>query len=379
MDLSIYGGEIEVDRRILEEMKDPLIHLVRNGVDHGIETPAEREKAGKPTRGTITIGISARSGSHFELLVTDDGAGMDVGRLKSAAGRADPSAAPAINALSNKDALSLSLQSGISTSLLITDISGRGLGLAIVKKKWSGSTARWWWKASPVRAPRFASCCPSPSRGSTASCCVSERHSSSLPPARWSACSASRRMKSKRWGSRETIPLGGQAVSLVRLRDILKLVKKGRAEAEPEALPVVILVADGQRIAFAADEILREQEVLVKSLGRQLGRVRNIAGATLMEDGRLALVLNTPDLIKSAIETSETSRPKITAAAPSAEARKKSILIAEDSITSRTLLKKYSRDGRLPGRGPAWTASTPSPSCAAHASISSYPTSTCRA
>ena len=338
VELSIFGSEIEVDRRILEEMKDPLIHLVRNAIDHGIESPADREKAGKPARSTLTIGISARSGSHFELLVEDDGAGMDVAKLKTAAGRADPSAASSIETLSNKDALSLAFQSGISTSRLITDLSGRGLGLAIVKEKVERLNGSLTVESEPGRGTTFRIVLP---------LTLARFHGVVLrldgaffvaPTSQVERVIRVKKDEIKTVENRETITMAGKAISLVRLRDVLRLVKKGRPAPEPDVLSVIVLQSGTQRIAFAADEVLREQEVLIKSLGRQLGRVRNIAGATLLEDGQLALVLNTPDLIKSAVQASETVTPQSTSAATT-ETRRKSILVAEDSITSRTLLK----------------------------------------
>jgi len=133
VELSILGGDIEIDRRILEEMKDPLIHLVRNCLDHGIETSAERARGGKQPRGTITIGISAKNGSSVELLIADDGGGIDAGKVRAAAGKLRLLSPERADLLGDKEALPLIFQSGISTSPIITDISGRGLGHAILK------------------------------------------------------------------------------------------------------------------------------------------------------------------------------------------------------------------------------------------------------
>ena len=138
-DLEIIGGEVEVDKRILERMKDPIIHLLRNCVDHGIEGPEEREGLGKPRRGAVTLVASESEGDKVEIVVSDDGAGIDPDAIRKAAvtklGLSDEEA----RALDTDDTRSLIFRSGLSTSPMITDISGRGLGLAIVQEAGGGS------------------------------------------------------------------------------------------------------------------------------------------------------------------------------------------------------------------------------------------------
>jgi two-component system, chemotaxis family, sensor kinase CheA len=135
VELSVRGGEIEIDRRILEGLKDPLIHLVRNCVDHGIETQAVRDRKGKPPSGTISIAISQTDGGKIEVTVADDGAGIDVRRVRAAASRLGGVAADEAKQFDEQGTLALVFRSGVSTSPLITDLSGRGLGLAIVREK----------------------------------------------------------------------------------------------------------------------------------------------------------------------------------------------------------------------------------------------------
>src|SRR5439155_5777686 len=117
------------------ELKDPFIHLVRNSLDHGIEAPVERAQKGKPPHGTLTIALSPRSGSQVELLISDDGAGIDAGKVKAATMKLGLLAPEKADALGNQEAVSLIFQPGVSTRPIITDISGRGLGLAIVKEQ----------------------------------------------------------------------------------------------------------------------------------------------------------------------------------------------------------------------------------------------------
>jgi len=334
-ELSVRGGEIEIDRRILEELKDPLIHLLRNCVDHGIETPAVRTQNGKPPHGTISIAISQKDGGKIELAVADDGAGIDAGKLKAAASKLGELSAEEAKQLDEREALALVFRSGVSTSPIITDLSGRGLGLAIVREKierlggavtletciGAGTTFR---IVLPLTLATF--------RGILVR--AGERlfvvPASSVERAVRAAAGDIQTVE-----NRETIPLGGQAASLVRLDDVLEL---PRRDESGDAVHAVVLGSGLARIAFQVDEILGEQEVLVKSLGPQLARVRNVAGASVLGTGEVAPVLNVPDLMKSATKLAATSRAPAAAEKPT-EAQKRAVLVVEDSITSRSLLK----------------------------------------
>ncbi len=332
-ELMIVGGEIETDRRILEEMKDPLVHLVRNCIDHGIETPKQREAKGKPPQATISIAISPKSADKVEIVVSDDGAGIDVQKVRAAAVK--------LGLLSREDALemneqrasSLTFRSGVSTSPMITEVSGRGLGLAIVQEKAEriGGTVSVETQAGigttfrlilPLTLARF--------RGIV----VRSAESLFVLPTRY----VRRVLRVKRDGiksaeNRETLQINGRAVSTVRLSDVLEI---ARPPAEPDParkIPVLVLDWAGEQIGFQVDEILEEREVLVKSLGKQLPHVRNIAGATILGTGKVVPVLNVADLLRSAIAMTHV------AVSHEAEEALKSILVAEDSITARTLLK----------------------------------------
>ncbi len=135
VDLVIEGGEVEVDRRILEEMKDPLIHLIRNCIDHGIEKPEEREQKNKPRRGTVKITVAQLDGSKVQILISDDGRGIDQAKIQASALKLGLMGQQEAGNLSDSDTLALVFRSGVSSSPLITDLSGRGLGLAIVREK----------------------------------------------------------------------------------------------------------------------------------------------------------------------------------------------------------------------------------------------------
>ena len=337
LELLIQGDKIEIDRRILEEMKDPFIHLLRNCIDHGLEKPPAREQKGKTAQGTITVAITQQDSGKIEILFADDGAGIDVGKVKAAAARMGIISADELDKLDEREALALIFRSGVSTSPMVTDLSGRGLGLAIVREKVehlggaialdthpdAGTTIR---IVLPLTFATF--------RG------VLVRTGGQLFIIPVTGVERVARVAGKdilTVENRETIPLDGQAVSLVQLGNVLGMPQKNAAAEAAAHAQVVVMGVGPARVAFRVDEILGEREVLVKALGRQLVRVRNIAGATVLGGGRVVPVLNVPDLMKSAVKL--TASPLMPAAGEPAEAQKRSILVVEDSIISRTLIK----------------------------------------
>lgn len=337
VELVVRGSTTEVDRRILEEMKDPLIHLLRNCVDHGIEKPDERVKKNKPAGGTISVSISQLSNSKVEIIVTDDGSGIDPIEVKKAAVKRGIISETEVSNLNDQEALSLIFQSEVSTSPIITDISGRGLGLAIVREKVEklggqisleaergvGTTFR---IVLPVTLATF--------RG------ILVRVSSQVFVVPTSYVERVTRVKAdmiKTVENRETITLDERAVSLVRLADVLELPREERQDDGSSFIQIMVLSSGEKNIAFVVDEILNEQEVLVKNMGSQLTRVRNISGATILGTGKVVAILNVSDLIKLAVKVP--TAPVIEAKKQEVDVMKKSILVAEDSITSRTLLK----------------------------------------
>src|SRR5882762_10449117 len=134
-ELTIRGEEVTIDKRILEQLKDPLVHLLRNCIDHGIETPEQRRRAGKPPRAAITLAVSPVNSTQVEISVSDDGVGIDVDKVKAVAGKRGLVTLNTLDQLSESAALALVFETDVSTSPMITRISGRGLGLAIVREK----------------------------------------------------------------------------------------------------------------------------------------------------------------------------------------------------------------------------------------------------
>ncbi len=339
-ELAVQGGEIEVDKRILDEMKEPLLHMVRNSLDHGIEKPEERQRKKKRLLGKITLSISQKNGSKVEVVVSDDGAGMGVAQVKSAAVKAGVVSAEEIGNLTEDQILSLVFQSGVSTSPMITDLSGRGLGLAILQEKVQKLGGVISFQTQADVGTTFRIVLPvtlATSRG------LLVREGDQLfvvPTTNVDRVVRVRKDEIKTLENRETIVVDRQAVSLVRLGEALGFPRRhpsAKAATSVGLLQAVVLGSGERRVAFQVDEILQEQEVLVKSLGKLLQRVRNVSGATVLPTGKVAPILNVPDLMKSAVRAS--ALPAAAVPAEQVEAERKSILVVEDSITARTLVK----------------------------------------
>jgi two-component system chemotaxis sensor kinase CheA len=333
--LVIRGAEIEVDRRILQEIKDPLMHLVRNCLDHGIEMPEIRERRGKPRRGTITLTVTQRDSSKFDIVINDDGGGIDLVKVRNSAARLGLISSESAERMSDQEAKALIFQSGLSTSPLITDVSGRGLGLAIVQEKVEKLGGTITLETEPMQGSEFRLLLPLSLATLRGLLVRSEGHSLIVPILHVERVARLRRSEIQTVQNRETILLLGQTYSLVRLGQPLELPVKSGTEEPTEWLFVVILGAGEKRIAFWVDEIIGEQEVLMKGLGAQLARVRNIAGATVLGNGQVIPILNVPDLIKSAVRTMDSALDLVEAS----PAKDQKILIAEDSITARMQLK----------------------------------------
>lgn len=337
-DLVIRGEEVEIDKRILEEMKDPLIHLLRNSVDHGVEASAERRRSGKPPRATITVAASRINGSHVELVVSDDGAGIDEEKVKASALKGGLLSAERARELDAADVRRLIFQPEVSASPIITRVSGRGLGLAIVREraeKLGGSVSV---ESDRARGTRFSILLPSTLATFRGILIEAAERLFVVPTFQVERVARVAPDDVRTVEGRDTISLGGRAVSLVSLAGVLALPEAPPRDRGQAALPFLVLGQGDRSIAFLVDAILDEQEVLVKPLRKPLSRVRNIAGATVLADGRVAPILHVSDLLKSAKISARTGMRAARDVVPAAAAAK-SVLVAEDSITSRMLIR----------------------------------------
>jgi two-component system chemotaxis sensor kinase CheA len=336
VELIVKGSTIEIDRRILEELKDPFIHLLRNCVDHGIEKPQERIQKRKPAGGIISIMISQTSGNKVDILVTDDGRGVDADKVRVAAVKNGVISEAEAKALSDAEAHMLIFQSEVSTSPIITDLSGRGLGLSIVREKVEKLGGTIGFDSESDKGTTFRIQLPVTLATFRGILVDVNDQTFVIPTVNIERVMRIRLDDIKTVENRESVTVDGKAVSLVHLGDVLDLPRRA-LRTDSNYVQAIVLNAGDKRMAFIVHQILNEQEVLVKSLGKQLMRVRNIAGATILGSNKVVPILNVNDLMKSAVRLSQVTT-KLTRM-EAVEVGKKSILVAEDSITSRTLLK----------------------------------------
>ncbi len=334
VELVTEGADIEVDRRILDALKDPLMHLVYNSIDHGIEYPDIREAQNKPGRGRVMIRIVPLSGGKVGIEVSDDGTGIDGSIIRNTAVRTGLITEREESRLTDTEAVWLIFRSGLSTSQNVTEISGRGLGLAIVEDTVTrlggyvtvmsdvGKGTRIIMHV-PVRLVTF--------RGVVVR---SGNRVYVLPMQQVRQVLRIREDTIVVQGNRPVLPFHDEMIRVFHLSDILSTPHPRIASAGDTTVSVVIIAYGAGQAACIVDEVIRVQEIVVRPLGSQLRRVRRIAGAAILGDGGVALVLDTPDLIQEALKTADTpARVSYTnQAAPR-------ILVVEDSVTSRTFLQ----------------------------------------
>ena len=333
-DLVIRGEHVEIDKRVLEQIKDPLVHLLRNSVDHGLETPAERIRQGKPQRGTITLEVS-QVADKARIVLEDDGAGIDLASVKASAVKRGLISADQARQLDEAQAQALVFESDVSTSPILTRVSGRGLGLAIVRehaRRLGGDVAL---ESRAGRGTRIVIEVPLLQATFRGILVEVEDRVFVLPTLEVERVTRIRHDDVRTVKGRETVAIAGRAIALVRLAQVLELPAAGR-RAVPALVPVIVMGQGDQRVAFIVDSVLNEQELLVRPLRKPLLRVRNVAAATVLGSGEVVPVLNVADLLVSARKAGQR------AALPGAadiQAPAQSILVAEDSITSRMLMK----------------------------------------
>ncbi len=342
--LEIQGAQVELDKRVLEQIKDPLIHLLRNAIDHGIETPDRRQAAGKPAAGRVTL-KAEQLGKDVVIAVFDDGAGLDVEAIRRTAARRGHALRSAeVQGASEVELVELIFAAGFSTSPIITDVSGRGVGLDVVRRNVEALNGRINVTWQPGQGATFALTLPLALTSSRGLLVRASDQTFAIP---LNAIERILRLGPEQitpLGGHDTVRYDGRPLTLVRLSDVLGLPRQAvpKGEQASKRIPIVILAAAERCMAFAVDELAGEQEVVIKGLGKQLVRVGGIAGATVMGSGEVMLILNVADLIKLATRGERRSvLESVSDTAREAQAAKSRarILIVDDSVTTRTLEK----------------------------------------
>jgi two-component system chemotaxis sensor kinase CheA len=342
IEIKIIGDSIEIDRRILEELKDPLIHLIRNSIDHGIESLNERIAKGKSPKGIIEIKIIQNIDRKIELQIRDDGGGIDKTKIINSALKMGIYKQNEIEKLSDNEIHSLIFSSGISTSPFITTISGRGLGMAIVAEKVNKLGGSIDLQTIKDQGTTFIITLPQ-TLATFRGVMINTADQFFIIPS--IAVEKVLRIKTtdiKTVESHKTLCYNGETLGMSVLSEVLKISKANIKTKESDYFQVLLLNSSQKKIAFIVDQILGEQEGIVKDLGTQLSYVRNIAGATILGSGKVVPILHPAELIDTASNTNYSFDNVYESSSSTEEVvNQKNILVAEDSITIRTLLRNF--------------------------------------
>ena len=331
-ELRIEGDDVEVDRSVLEGLKDPLLHLVRNAVDHGIERPAERKAAGKPERGQLTVSAALRGGQ-VEVVVDDDGRGFDLQRIRQKAEQRGLSIPQ-----EESEQARIAFLPGLSTAELVTNLSGRGVGLDVVKSAVQQLHGSIGVDHQESVGSRFTITVPLTL--TTVRCVLANAagHTYAIPTSSVRQIHRFDTTEVHRIAGRDSLLLGGTPTPLAGLCDVLRLGGVVSRSAESDKLLAIVVGTSDQRVALVVDEVMTEQEVLVKNLGTRIRCVRHVAGATMLPSGRVALVLNTNNVVTTALSLDNHS-DFAQVEAKETEQKQRRLLVVDDSITTRALMK----------------------------------------
>ncbi|MBI1883276.1 MAG: response regulator [Chlamydiae bacterium] len=329
----VQGEETELDKKVLEAIKGPLIHVLRNAMDHGIEGAQERLALGKPKEGNIVLG-AYQEGSKVVIQVQDDGRGIDLEGVKATALKKNLVDAQKLQEMKEEEILSLIFMDGFSTAPIVTDVSGRGVGLSVVRleleklkgsvrvlsEKGKGTTVR---LELPLTIAILQVLLVS--AGGVQWAFPMPNLEESLKVA-WSRVATIE--------NRMVIQVRSQSVPVIPLVDVLG-VRQGSADERQEEMTVVVVNSLGKRIGFAVDHVLGEREVFIKNLGAHLSKVKGVSGATILASGEVIVILDVQDLVIQA----QSASPR----APLGHERfvkvQKKVLVVEDSLTTRELEK----------------------------------------
>ena len=293
MELIMTGEDTELDRTVIDEIGDPLMHMLRNSADHGLESTIDRLKLGKPQVGTIQLN-AYQEGNNVIIDVIDDGAGIDVEKVKASAVSKGQITEEQADMLSEKEAIDLLFRPAFSTAEKITDVSGRGVGLDVVKNKIEGlggdvevSTKLGEGTKFTVRLPLTLAIIQA---------LMVEVHSEKYAIPLNSIETIEDVMTSdiKYVQQKEVINLRGTVIPIIRLNEVLECPPR---EEEPENLVVVIVKKGDKQTGLVIDNLLGQQEIVIKPLGKYININKVISGATILGDGEVALIIDSNTLV----------------------------------------------------------------------------------
>jgi chemosensory pili system protein ChpA (sensor histidine kinase/response regulator) len=293
VDLVLEGENIELDKTMLEEMADPLMHLLRNAVDHGIEPPALRQVIGKPERGLIRL-RAYYEGNQIIIQISDDGAGLEPEILRaSAVSGGYVSEADAPN-LPPEELYALIFLPGFSTSSQVSEVSGRGIGMDVVKTSVHKLKGTITLDSTPGKGITFTIRLPMTLAITRALLVQANGETFAIPLGAITQILRMGQEDFERVGNEPVVRVGKKVYPLLRLADVLHL--KQTDEETRKSLPVLIINAGSKQIALRVDRLLQQRDIVIKTLGSHLRQVRGVTGATLMGDGSVVLILNPAEL-----------------------------------------------------------------------------------
>ena len=348
VDLVIEGGDTKADKQVLDELKAPLMHVVRNAIDHGIETQEERIKTGKPRSGTVRLSASQR-GNTIVVTVTDDGRGLDVEAIKQTALRHNMRRKEELDSLTSADLYALVMASGFSTSKAISDISGRGIGMDVVRttvERLKGTISL---DSVPGKGCQIHIELPVTLSTMRVLTIFVDQNSYAVPIEFVEGVRLVQLNALFSLEGHKAMSVDGETVSVIPFSDLLQI-KKG-SEPDPKdgewalkgergvenhgSVPCVLLKGGTFRMGFLVDTLGDEQEVVLKPYSTLLKRVRNVSGCTILGTGEICTILNPADLLRSAQKRfSEMGKAPV-----SSSTNKQTILLVEDSLTIRAHIK----------------------------------------
>ncbi|HIE2337787.1 chemotaxis protein CheA [Pseudomonas aeruginosa] len=287
VELHLHGEHIELDKSVIEKLSDPLTHIVRNSIDHGIEPPAERLAAGKPASGTVKLAASHQGGS-VVVEVSDDGRGLSRPRILAKARERN---LPVHDGMSDAEVWQLVFMPGFSTAETVTELSGRGVGMDVVKRNIGAMGGRIDIDSAPGMGTRIGIRLPLTLAILDGLIVAVEAVNYVIP--------LTYIVESLQARSDDVRGLGGEDNAMIRVRgeylplfSLHELLRIGGEAPAPEQGIVVILESEGRSFALQVDELVGQQQVVIKSLEQNFRRVEGIAGATIMGDGSVALILD---------------------------------------------------------------------------------------
>ncbi len=296
IDLIIEGEETELDKSVVEVVGDPLLHLIRNAVDHGQETPEERRAAGKPEVGKIWL-RAFHEGNSVIIEVEDDGRGIDAEKVKKKAIEKGIITPQEAEKMDEREAIDLIFAPGFSTAEKVTDVSGRGVGMDVVRNNIKNLNGNVFVHTELGKGTKFTLSLPLTLAIIEALLVDVGKHTYAIPLDAVSETTKIPASKIYEVNKRKTTTLRGEVVGLVELGEILGVCN---GKKDRDILPLVIISVNERKIGLIVDTLLHRQEIVIKSMGEYLGDIHGFAGATILGDGRVILILDPNEIMSIA-------------------------------------------------------------------------------